>query len=138
MHAQSTGPEARKSTDPKAIISEVKSGLRQVPIEDLFFVRSLDGASWSVDGKEIFLSMDLSGRKNLWKVPASGGWPIQLTQNQERQFAFDRSPDGKWLIYQQDQGGNEVWDLYAVPVQGGESVNLTKTPEAREDGTWTS
>jgi len=36
------------------------------------------------------------------------------------------------MVYQQDQAGNELWDLYAVPSDGGESINLTNTPAIRE------
>jgi dipeptidyl aminopeptidase/acylaminoacyl peptidase len=42
------------------------------------------------------------------------------------------SPDGKWIVYQQDVGGHEIWDLYAVPSSGGEPVNLTHTPHVAE------
>ena len=42
------------------------------------------------------------------------------------------SPDGNWIVYQQDHAGNELYDLYAVPSDGGEPVNLTNTPNVRE------
>jgi dipeptidyl aminopeptidase/acylaminoacyl peptidase len=44
------------------------------------------------------------------------------------------SNDGKWIVYQQDTGGNELWDLFAVPSDGGPVVNLTNTPNIREEG----
>jgi hypothetical protein len=31
------------------------------------------------------------------------------------------SPDGKWIVYQQDRGGDELWDLYAIPSEGARS-----------------
>ncbi|MBV9342483.1 MAG: S9 family peptidase [Acidobacteria bacterium] len=91
------------------------------------------GAAWSPDGREVVFTTDMSGRLNLWKVKSSGGWPLQLTQSDERQFGATWSPDGKWIVYQQDNGGNEMWDLYAVPSGGGNAVNLTNTPEIREE-----
>ena len=42
------------------------------------------------------------------------------------------SHDGRHIVYAQDVGGNEVWDLYAVPSDGGATVNVTKTPEVSE------
>jgi dipeptidyl aminopeptidase/acylaminoacyl peptidase len=74
----------------------------------------------------------MSGRLNLWKVGASGGWPIQLTQSDDRQYRAVWSPNGKWIVYQQDDAGNEVWDLFAVPSDGGEPINLTNTPAISE------
>jgi Tol biopolymer transport system component len=82
----------------------------------------------------VAFSTDMSGRFNLWKVNAGGGWPIQLTQSDDRQFAASWSPNGEWIAYQQDAGGNEMWDLYAVPSNGGEVVNLTNTADVREEG----
>jgi dipeptidyl aminopeptidase/acylaminoacyl peptidase len=128
-----SSPDDRQPTDAKAVISEANSGARPAPIEDLYYTRNVAGASWSPDGKFIAFITDMSGRLNLWKVNSSGGWPIQLTQSDQRQFNPVWSPDGKWLVFQQDSGGNELWDLYAVPSAGGEIVNLTQTPGIREE-----
>jgi dipeptidyl aminopeptidase/acylaminoacyl peptidase len=70
---------------------------------------------------------------NLWKVPASGGWPIQLSESSDRQLGAVWSPDGKWIVFEQDAGGGEIFDLYAIPSDGGDAVNLTNTPEVSED-----
>jgi dipeptidyl aminopeptidase/acylaminoacyl peptidase len=131
--AQSSGPDDRAITDSQSIISASNSKARSIPIDDLYFTRSVSNASWSPDGKEILFTTDMSGRSNLWKVKAVGGWPIQLVQSDERQYGGAWSPDGKWIVFQQDSGGNELWDLFAVPGDGGEVVNLTKTPDIREE-----
>ena len=132
VRAQGSGPDARQATDPKSVTSVSHPGAKPVPIEDLYYTRGLYGASWSPDGKEIAFTTDLGGRANLWKVKAAGGWPIQLIQSDDRQYAATWSPDGKWIVYQQDAGGNEIWDLYAVPSEGGAPINLTNTPTIRE------
>jgi Tol biopolymer transport system component len=38
------------------------------------------------------------------------------------------------FLYQQDTGGNELWDIFAIPSDGGEPINVTNTPEIREEG----
>jgi dipeptidyl aminopeptidase/acylaminoacyl peptidase len=131
--AASTGPDDRPITDPKSVASASNSAARPVPIDDLYYTRSASGAAWSPDGRQVAFTTDMSGRPNLWKVRASGGWPIQLSQSDDRQYNAAWSPDGKWLVYQQDRGGNELWDLYAIPSDGGEAVNLTNTPAIREE-----
>jgi dipeptidyl aminopeptidase/acylaminoacyl peptidase len=131
--AQSSGPDERAITDPKSIASASNLKARPIPIEDLYFTRSVSSASWSPDGKEILFTTDMSGRSNLWKVSAAGGWPTQLAQSDERQYGGTWSPDGKWILFQQDFGGNELWDIFAVPSDGGEVSNLTNTPEIREE-----
>ena len=128
----SSSPEDRAITDPRSVTSESNSRAHAVPIGDLYYTRSSGGAAWSPDGSEIVFTRDMTGRPNLWKVRASGGWPLQLVQSDERQYAAAWSPDGKWIVYQQDKGGNEMWDLFAIPSDGGEAVNLTSTPDIRE------
>src|SRR6185437_7962113 len=45
--AQSSGPDDRPITDPQSISSSENLNARPVPIDDLYFTRSLGGASWS-------------------------------------------------------------------------------------------
>jgi dipeptidyl aminopeptidase/acylaminoacyl peptidase len=130
--AGSTGPDDRPLTDPKSVVSASNSAARPVPVDDLYYTRSVFDAAWSPDGQQIVFTTDISGRSNLWKVRASGGWPIQLTQSDDRQYSAVWSPDGKWIVYQQDHAGDELWDLYAIPSDGGGTVNLTNTTAIRE------
>jgi Tol biopolymer transport system component len=44
------------------------------------------------------------------------------------------SPDGKWIAFQSDQGGAEMYDLYATPASGGAVIDLTSTPDVDEEG----
>src|SRR5258705_5171922 len=131
--AQSSGPDTRQITDPKSLSSDSNPAARPLPIDDLYFTRSVSSASWSPNGKEIAFTTDISGRSNLWKVIADGGWPIQLAQSDERQYGETWSPDGKWIVFQQDTGGNELWDVFAIPSSGGGVLNLSNTPEIREE-----
>jgi dipeptidyl aminopeptidase/acylaminoacyl peptidase len=128
----SNGPDDRPITDPNSVTSETNPAARPAPIGDLYYTHGVYGTAWSPDGKQIAFTSDLTGRPNVWKVKSSGGWPIQLTQSDDRQYGAVWSPDGKWIVYQQDTAGNELWDLYAVPGDGGEIINLTNTPDIRE------
>ncbi len=130
--AQSSGPDTRTITDAKTIVSGANPNARPIPIDDLYFTRSVSSASWSPNGGEIVFTTNISGRSNLWKVNANGGWPIQLAQSDDRQYGATWSPDGKWILFQQDTGGNELWDIFAIPSEGGEAINLTNTPGIRE------
>jgi dipeptidyl aminopeptidase/acylaminoacyl peptidase len=129
----SAGPDDRPLTDPKSVVSSSNSSARPAPIDNLYYTKSVFGAAWSPDGRQILFTSDIAGRFNLWKVSASGGWPIQLTESDDRQYNAAWSPDGKWIVYQQDRAGDELWDLYAVPSDGGEIINLTNTPAIREE-----
>src|ERR1700730_8005494 len=127
-----TSPDTREITDPKKITSADVAGAGAVPIDDLFYTRSTGGGAWSPDGKEIAFSSNLTGRFNLWKVNAAGGWPIQLSQSDDRQGDAVWSPDGKGILYKTDRGGAETYDLFAIPSGGGKAENLTKTDDISE------
>ncbi|MBC9033643.1 S9 family peptidase [Sphingomonas sp. JC676] len=124
----------RPATDPKSVTSPVNPDARAVPIEDIGASRSLGSSAWSVDGKQIFVATNLTGRTNIWRTDAAGSWPVQLTQSEDTQSGLAASADGKYVYFQQDVGGNEYTDIYRVPVNGGAVENLTNTPDRRENG----
>ena len=126
------GPDDRQPTDPKSITSQSNSSAKPVPIDDLFFSRRVSSPSWSPNGQRVVFTTNLTGRNNLWLVPATGGWPIQLTVSDDRQYGETWSPDGKWIVYEQDFGGQEYYDLFAVSSSGGTPTNLTNTPDVSE------
>src|SRR5271155_5051780 len=113
--AASDSPDTREITDPRSLSSLPALGAIPIPVDDLFYTRSVSGGAWSPDGKQVVFSTNLTGRNNLWKVSAAGGWPIQLSQSDERQSGATWSPDGKWIVFESDQGGGEIYDLFAIP-----------------------
>jgi len=134
LFAAVNSPDERSITNPQSIESAANPAAGPIAIDDLFYARSTGGPAWSPDGKQIAFTTNLTGRLNLWKVSSQGGWPVQLSQSDDREFGAVWSPDGKWIVYQQDRGGGEIYDLDAIPADGGEAVNLTNTPEISETG----
>jgi dipeptidyl aminopeptidase/acylaminoacyl peptidase len=127
-------PESRVATDPQSVRSLVNPNARPVPIDNLYYTRGVYGAAWSPDGRDIAFTSNIAGRFNLWRVPAAGGWPVQITQSDDVQSGAVWSPDGKWILFHQDAAGNELYDVYAVPSDGGGTiVNLTNTPKVTEE-----
>ncbi|HEY1272423.1 MAG TPA: hypothetical protein VGF08_10585, partial [Terriglobales bacterium] len=124
---RASSPDDRQPTDPQSIQSPANPSAHPLPVDDLYFTRDVSGPSWSPDGKQIVFTTNITGRWNVWKVNSSGGWPIQLAQSDDGQENAVWSPDGKWIVFQQDAGGNELYDLYAIPSSGGDVVNLTAT-----------
>jgi dipeptidyl aminopeptidase/acylaminoacyl peptidase len=132
-------PAPQAVTDPKQIASKPNAQVepRSLTIEKLYMTHQVGRATWSPDGKSIAFISNMSGRNNLWLVPAEGGWPVQLTVSDQRQTASAWSPDGKWIAYQSDYDGDEQWDIFLVSPKTGKVVNLTQTREIAElNPTW--
>ena len=106
--------------------------MQNFSIQKLYTTRNIGGTTWSPDGKQIAFVSNISGRNNLWLIPAEGGWPTQLTISDQRQVSPAWSPDGTWIAYASDYDGNEQWDIFLVSPRGGDVVNLTTTKETSE------
>ncbi|HEY3929820.1 MAG TPA: S9 family peptidase [Candidatus Koribacter sp.] len=124
------GPDDRQPTDPHSLTSSANPSARPVPVDDLFYSRSSGGGAWSPDGKEIAFSTDMTGNDNVWKMSASGSFPIQMSYSRDTQTTVRFTRDGKWITYAQDAGGNEQWQLISVPVNGGAAENHFQQPDA--------
>ena len=137
--AAQTLPAPKAITDPKQVASKPNAQVepRSLTIEKLYMTRQIGRPTWSPDVKSIGFISNMSGRNNLWVVPAEGGFPVQLTVSDQRQASPAWSPDGKWIAYQSDYDGDEQWDIFLVSPKTGRVVNLTQTPEVAElNPTW--
>lgn len=132
LAAAVSGPNERQLTDPKSVTAPSSSKAWRVPVEDLFVTRLINSAALSPDGAEVAITTNLTGRTNLWKFSAEGSWPVQFVQSDDRQAEPAWSPDSRWIAFSQDKGGNELYDVYVISRDGGAPVNLTNTPEIRE------
>jgi dipeptidyl aminopeptidase/acylaminoacyl peptidase len=130
-----TAPQA--VTDPTKLESKTVPDMQTFTIEKLYMTRQIGGSTWSPDGKQAAFICNITGRNNLWLVPADGGWPTQLTISEQRQTQPVWSPDGAWIAYMSDQNGDEQWDIFLVSPKTGDVTNLTTSPESAEiDPAW--
>jgi eukaryotic-like serine/threonine-protein kinase len=69
---------------------------------------------------------------NVWSLPIPENPPVSVreatpvTTGNQLIEQFDVSPDGRWLAFDSDRGGNN--DIWRQPIGGGESVRLTEDP----------
>ena len=100
---------ARPVSDPRTLASPSDPQAAPVPIGDLVFSRGVYDAAWSADGRQLFVSTNLTGRYSIWRMNASGSWPVQLTQSDDSQGASRYRQMAGRSIYTQDKGGNEQY-----------------------------
>ena len=60
----------RVITDPQQITSKSKLDVQPLSIEKLYLTHSVGDSTWSPDGKQVAFISNISGRRNLWLVPA--------------------------------------------------------------------
>ena len=70
------------------------------------------------------------GASIIYTVPVEGGTPTQVTPNGPS-YLHGWSPDDRFLVYTGERNGE--YDLYKIPVDGGEEIRLT-TAEGLDDG----
>jgi serine/threonine-protein kinase len=82
----------------------------------------------------------LSTWSGLWSIPVPAHGPVsirgatRITTGNETIEDLDVSPDGRWLVFDSDRGGNP--DLYVMPAAGGEARQITTDPAGDFSGDW--
>lgn len=81
----------------------------------------------SPDGKELVISNHggPDGKSMIYLLPITGGEPRLVTKDGPS-YWHGWSPDGNTLAYCAERNGN--FDVYTIPVTGGEETRLTSTP----------
>jgi Tol biopolymer transport system component len=107
------------------------SGGEPVRIDTGFAVNCNNDHGISPDGATIVISDKTEfGKSTIYTLPADGGVPIQVTPNLPS-YWHGWSPDGLTLAYCGIR--DDVFDIYTIPVTGGEEARLT-FGEGRNDG----
>ena len=126
------GPSDRKPTDPHTVTSPNGPASEPLPVEALLTTTRIPGIARSNDGHKLVYTSTASGRPNLWLMNADGSGAHQLITNNERQAGARFTHDDSAIVYSQDRGGNEYYDIWVVPINGEAPRNLTNTPDTSE------
>ena len=100
--------------------------------EQFAATRTFGTLAYSPSGERLFYIANTSGQKNIWSLPAGGGFAEQLTSfTDERVTELSVSPDGTWLAFLADRHGDEMTQVWRLPAMGGWPERLTDAPEAQ-------
>lgn len=77
--------------------------------------------AWSPDGRSIYFASSRGGAMNIWKIPATGDSPEQITAGQSEDAQLDVSSDGKRIVFSTWHENVNIaqLDLQANPGQRG-------------------
>ena len=90
----------------------------------------LNNLDFSPDTEQVSYTHDGSGQFNLWASPVAGGWPRQLTTQEEeavRHHAW--TPHG--FVVELDHHGAEQWQINLLPAGGGWPRPVTDRPDVQ-------
>jgi Tol biopolymer transport system component len=79
---------------------------------------STGATTWSLDGKFLYFASDRTGRWEIWKRPASGGQPSQVTR--DGGYMSRESPDRKWLYFSK----SDQEAIFRMPLSGVSGAEL--------------
>lgn len=97
--------------------------------------------NWSGDGKWIYFASLRSGQWNIWKAPATGGDPVQVTSN--RGVHPVEAPNGRHLYYAKPADPTaanstaEVPGIWRISTSGGTEELVLAPPAAPDGWYWT-
>ncbi|HEX6729324.1 MAG TPA: hypothetical protein VF074_04905, partial [Pyrinomonadaceae bacterium] len=80
----------------------------------------------SPDGRWVYFLSWRSGLQLLWKIPAEGGEPVQVTDKPTGRVTF--SPDGKLIAGAQLAPGGSAWQIAIIPTDGSAPVKFIAQP----------
>ncbi|MFL5479184.1 MAG: TolB family protein, partial [Gemmatimonadaceae bacterium] len=124
------------TTDGKALIYAQEGKLYRFDlrsrtpsvINTAFATRNNNDHVLSFDGKTLAISNHApedSGASIVYTVPTTGGTPRRVTAKGPS-YLHGWSPDGRWLVYVGQR--NDEFDIYKIPVGGGDEIRLTSAP----------
>ena len=108
-----------------------RSGRPSGPPERVTSGLGVFSLSLSRDGRRLAYAT-LTSTSNVWAmdIPRSGPVPSSsarpVTQGNQTVETADVSPDGKWLAFDSNRGGN--YDIWRMPVAGGDPIQVTTNP----------
>jgi Tol biopolymer transport system component/DNA-binding SARP family transcriptional activator len=88
--------------------------------------QAIEGVALSPDGGWLAFDSDRDGNQDLYKMPVSGGEPVQLTHSPEADFVTNWSRDGRWIALHSYMAGSRQVRL--VSSDGGEPRNIVSSP----------
>ena len=104
--------------------------------EERFRASAILLSAIAIDAPDVGLvTSNASGAPQLCRWNTATGELTQLTFDKGGRIVGRLTPDGRWVIWLRDTGGNEIGHWVAMPIDGGEPIDLSPqlAPYASDD-----
>ncbi|MFY9579663.1 MAG: S9 family peptidase [Gaiellaceae bacterium] len=111
----------------------VTKARKLTPLEQFMAYRRFSaGLAFTPDGEHVLFVSNLSGQFNLWRVPAGGGWPDQLSafSDDTVRLMGVSSQDGA-VAFCADHDGDEFHQIYLLEPGRGWPEKITDAPDVQ-------
>jgi dipeptidyl aminopeptidase/acylaminoacyl peptidase len=140
----STSPSAPPSdaAPPSPVSAPAAARPPKIPIREFFDNPKISSAKLSPDAKRLAFLAPWENRMNVWVVDLDQNRPVEELMKEAKRVTADKrrgifsyfwTRDGRYILYGQDQDGNENYHIYRVdPSQPDKAaVDLTPFEDAR-------
>src|SRR6266567_1669534 len=115
--------------------------MAESPAFEQFFAyrRFFPVAQFTPDGERVLHVSNRSGQFNLWAAGIDGSEPEQLTAFTDNSVRSVAVKEDGTILFQADRDGDEFHQLYRIPADGGEPVQLTDVANVQHEispGAW--
>ena len=113
---------------------------RPVTINDIFTLKDITEAQLSPDGSSILYVVSVADfqesayNTDIWKIPASGGEPIQMTTSPKRDYHPRWSPDSKMIAFLSNR--EDKTQIWLISPFAGEAYQLTDSKTGISTFAW--
>lgn len=96
--------------------------------------QAIEAVAFPPDGEWLAFDSDRSGNQDIYKVPAAGGDPIQLTRDPEEDFMSSWSPSGREIAYYSFHEGHR--EIRVMSATGGRGRPVVALPRDQRSPGW--
>ena len=96
----------------------------QTKIQSFLDIHDVDDALFTEDGNQMFFEWSVTGTTQIWRLDRKQSFPVQMTGGQDGSQLEAISPDGKYIVVQRDNKGDEFPGIYLQTVRGGPLIPI--------------
>jgi len=116
--------------------------LRPLRVDDYFALKDVNDPRISPDGDWVAYTVGIQNLEKdrsetrVWMVPTAGGKAVPMTAKGHSAWRPRWSPDGQYLTFLSERGGDEGTQVFRLDLGGGEGVQLTSVEQGVEAYEW--